>query len=94
MTKVEKNAERLAEVVALKKALEAEEKSLKAEIMSDMSKGGKKHLDTDHISITYIEATTKTTFDSKKFEQVHPKMYKDFLKTSSVSESLRVSLNA
>lgn len=86
--------ERLAEVTALKNRLDEEAKMLKTEIIKQMVKADEKKLESDHLAVTYVAPTTKTTFDSKGFEAVHPKMYKEFLKTSSVSESLRVTLKA
>jgi hypothetical protein len=93
MTKsLEKSMERLAEVTRLQNSLKAEADSLKAEIMKQMVKADEKKLDSEHLSVTYVAATQKSTFDSKKFQEEHPKMYKNFIKTSKVSESLRVAL--
>ena len=84
--------ERLAEITALKDALENESKELKAKILKQMVKSDEKKLESDKLTVTYVAPTTRTTFDSKQFGAEHPKMYKEFLKTSSVSESLRVTL--
>jgi len=92
--KLTTSMERLAEITKLQNALKAEADSLKAEILEQMVKTDEKKLDSEHLSVTYVAATQKSTFDSKKFQESHPRMYKDFLKTSKVSESLRVSLKA
>ena len=93
MTKsLEKSMERLAEVTRLQNSLKEEAEKLKGEIARQMVKTNTKKLATDNIAVTYIDGTEKYTFDSKKFKEVHPKMYKDFLKVSTVSESLRVAL--
>ena len=93
MTKsLRESMERLAEITALKDALENESKELKAKILKQMVKSDEKKLESDKLTVTYVAPTTRTTFDSKKFGAEHPKMYKEFLKTSSVSESLRVTL--
>ena len=93
MTKLEKKAERLAEIMALQNALKVEADGLKAELMAEMVKSNTKKFATEHISITFVDATEKVTFDSAKFKTEHPRMYKDFLKTSKVSEYIKTALN-
>ena len=95
MTKsLEKSLERLAEVTRLQNSLKEESEKLKGDIARQMVKSDEKKLESDHLTVTYIAPTTKTTFDSKEFKLQHPKMYKNFLKISTVSESLRVTLKA
>lgn len=93
MTKsLEKSMERLAEVTRLQNNLKEEAEKLKGEIARQMVKTNTKKLATDSIAVTYIDGTVRHSFDTKKFKEAHPKMYKDFLKISIVSESLRVAL--
>lgn len=94
MTKMEKNLERLAAINAAQAALKSEADLIKMEILAEMKKSGQKKLAADGISVTYIAATTKMSFDSSAFKVAHPKLFKEFQKVSPVSEYLKVSAKA
>lgn len=40
---------------------------------------------------TYVPETTKETFDAKKFKVDNPELYKQYVRVSNVSESLRTT---
>ena len=44
------------------------------------------------LSFTRVAATTRQTFDSKRFQQDDPKTYEEYLKTSEVKESLKINI--
>lgn len=45
------------------------------------------------VSISYTSAYTKDSIDSKKLKKERPDIYKDYLKTTNVSDSIKVSVD-
>lgn len=46
---------------------------------------------SDNMRLTYIEPSTKETFDSKKFKEENPESYKNYIKTTKVKSSIRIT---
>lgn len=74
------------------KALEEEEEKIKAEVIEDMKANAVKIHECDTIRVTYKSASTRSTFDSKRFAEEEPEIYKNYLKTSETKESLIIKL--
>lgn len=74
------------------KALEVEEEAIKAEVIADMQKNAVKTYEGEGIRITLKSAGTKTTFDSKKFAEAEPELYKEYLKVSETKASLIIKI--
>lgn len=72
--------------------LEAVENEFKQIFMEKMKENGIKSFDLGNIKITYIEPTTRKSFDTKKFEAEHKELYGQYLKESQVKESLRITI--
>ena len=51
-----------------------------------------KSWDTEQMKATYTPASESTTFDTKKFQEEHPELYKEYLKTSTRKESIRITI--
>ena len=50
-----------------------------------------KKWETENMRLTYIDPTTKETFDSKRFKEEHPESYKKYIKTTKVKSSIRIT---
>lgn len=74
------------------KTLEVEEEQVKAEVIAEMKENAVKTYESDTIRVTYKSASTRSTFDSKKFAEAEPEIYKNYLKTSETKESLTIKL--
>jgi predicted phage-related endonuclease len=83
---------KLKSVEAKYKKLEADRDALKAQLQEIMEKHDIKKFEDDQISITYIDATFREGFDSKKFKEDYPKVYPEYVKSSSVKASVRFKL--
>lgn len=46
---------------------------------------------SDNMRLTYIEPTTKETFDSKRFQDEHPESYREYIKTTKIKSSIRIT---
>ena len=66
---------KLAEFERQVKAIEAQQKELKKRILEEMEANGILSLDNEDLTITYIAATGRETFDSKSFRKDHPDLY-------------------
>ena len=74
------------------KALEEQEDQIKAEVIAEMKANAVKTYESDTIRVTYKNASTRSTFDSKRFAEAEPEIYKNYLKTSETKESLTIKL--
>ncbi|MDT2277883.1 hypothetical protein [Paenibacillus larvae] len=74
------------------KKLEFDRNALKVQLMELMERHDIKKFEDDHISVTYIDATSRESFDSKKFQQDYPKIYFEYVKSSPVKPSVRFKL--
>lgn len=75
------------------KSLEEQEEQIKAEVIAEMKANAIKTYESDTIKVTYKSASTRSTFDSKKFAEEEPEIYKNYLKTTETKESLTIKLN-
>ena len=74
------------------KALEEQEEQIKAEVIAEMKANAVKTYESDTIRVTYKSESVKNSFDSKKFAEAEPELYKNYLKTSKIKESLTIKL--
>lgn len=105
ITKFEKNMTAMAQ---LNKKIEAEvgyqlekletlkeqDKNMRQAILEAMEDNDIDKFDGNLITITRVKATTRTTFDSKKFAEERPKTYAKYLKTGNVKASIRLKIKA
>lgn len=77
------------EADSLKKAIDSK---LKEIIGENYEMTGVQSVETEDCKITYVPGGMKESFDSKKFAEDHPDLYQQYLKVSTVSPSLRVTL--
>ena len=75
------------------KDIEAEEASIKAALLKEMAARGLAKVETKHITILYIAPYTKKSFDTKKFKEEHSDLYDSYVKESTASACVKLSLN-
>lgn len=81
----------ILDLLAKKKEIEEQVKTFSERMKGEMEKAGVKKWETDNMRLTYIEPTTKETFDSKRFKDEHPESYREYIKTTNVKSSIRIT---
>lgn len=77
--------------ITLEKArLDAIESEMKEKLKQAMEQYGVKKFENDSISVTYVDATTRTSVDSAKLKK--DGLYDKYAKTSNVSASVRIKV--
>ena len=76
---IDNRMRKLQELEAAKKELENQISAIKEDIQTDMA--DMEIRETDHFIIRWSTVVTNR-FDSKRFKEKHPEMYKDYLKPS------------
>lgn len=89
-------AEKAVEYIRATEARMKKEKedydAFKRELLKAMEGNGITKIDTDTVTVSYIGATTRETFDSKAFKADMPELYGEYTKFSDVSPSIRVKV--
>lgn len=83
---------KIAEFESKVKEIKAKEDELKAEILKEMEEKGILKIDNDEMTISYIAATGRETFDSKKFRKDNPDMYDEYVSINPVKSSVRIKI--
>lgn len=81
----------ILDLLAKKKEIEEQVKTFSERMKGEMEKAGVKKWETDNMRLTYIDPTTKETFDSKRFKEENPESYKEYTKTTKVKSSIRIT---
>lgn len=81
----------ILDLLAKKKEIEEQVKTFSERMKGEMEKAGVKKWETDNMRLTYIDPTTKETFDSKRFKDEHPESYREYIKTTNVKSSIRIT---
>lgn len=74
------------------KEAETRVRQLKDGLLSLMRENNCKSFSNDSLSLTRVEERTQDKFDAKAFEQDHPDLYKQYLRQTTVKESLTIRL--
>lgn len=82
----------MVDLLKSKKALEEQEKTVRARLVDTMEIYGVKSFENELLKVTHVGATTKTTLDSKRLKAEQPEVYKEYSKTSPVAASVRIAL--
>ena len=85
-------AYQIAEFERQIKFLEEQEKKLKQAILEEMEAKGFIKVETDAIAITYVAATDREKFDSKKFREENPDLYDEYVSMTPVKPSIRIKV--
>lgn len=76
---------------AMEKLKQAEDK-LKKEILSEMEEKNILKIENETMTISYIGATGRETFNSKKFRSDNPDLYDEYVTISPVKSSIRIKV--
>lgn len=85
-------AKHIAEFEKMAKEIKAKEDELKKAILTEMESKGIIKLETDELTISYVAATDRETFDSKKLRADNPDLYDEYIRMSTVKQSIRIKL--
>lgn len=76
---------------AMKKLKQAEDK-LKTDILAEMEEKGILKIENETMTISYIGATGREMFNSKKFRADNPDLYDEYCKIIPVKPSIRIKI--
>lgn len=82
----------IAEFERQLKSIEEQKKLLKNAILAEMEEKGLIKIDTPELTITYFAPTDRERFDSKRFRELFPKTYDEFVTMSPIGASIRIKL--
>ena len=74
------------------KELEEAKKELNAKILEEMESKGIIKIDSDEVSISYIQPSDRESFDSKSFRADHPDIYDSYVRMTPVKASIRIKV--
>ena len=75
-----------------KKELEQTESELKKMLIEKMEETGVKSVDNDYFKITYIAPSTRETLDAAKLKKEMPEVASQYVKTTAIKASVRITL--
>lgn len=72
--------------------LKEQEKQLKAGILETMQANGVQKWEFENLRFSIRRGGTRTTFDSAKFKDEHPDLYKQYAKQTTVADTLLITI--
>ena len=85
-------AQKIVEFERMIKSIKEQEETLRMAVFSAMESNNVVKVETDDLTITYVAATDRETFNSKKFRKDHPDMYDEYVSMSPVKASIRIKV--
>lgn len=85
-------AGKIADFERVAKEVKKKEDELKKAILAEMESKGIIKLDTDDLTISYVESFTKEALDSKTLREELPDIYDNYVKITPVKSSIRIRL--
>ena len=83
---------KITELLQQKILIEKQEKSMREQLQIAMEEHEIKQFQNDDLKITYINATTRTSIDSKKLKEKMPDIAEQFSKTSNIKAFVKIEL--
>lgn len=74
------------------KALKEQQDTLKSGLLALMQEYGVKKWETDNIMLTRVLSSKREDFDKKQFQADNPELYKQYIKETTTSESIRIKV--
>lgn len=84
----------IASLTAHKKAIEEQEKQMKAALYEAMVKYGVKKFESDVLNLTMVEPTTTTTIDSAKLKKKYPNIAAECSKSSAKAGYVKITVKS
>ena len=72
--------------------LKALEEEMKSKLLKEMQIRNIKKIETDKITITYVDESTRETFDSKSFRADHRDLYDEYAKISPTKAYVKIGV--
>lgn len=85
---------KISEFEATIKRAKEKEEQLKDAILVEMEQKRIIKLDCDDLTITYVAASDRETFDSKNFRKSHPDLYDEYVRITTVKPSVRIKVKS
>lgn len=85
-------ADKLVEFERQAATLKKQEDELKQALLEEMERRQILKIENDNLAITYVAASNRESFDSKRFRADFPTVYDDYVRISKVSPSVRIKL--
>ena len=82
----------ISNIAKQKEQLDAEDKKMREELEAAMNTYGINSFENQYVKITHVDATTKTTVDSKKLKVELPEVYEKYSKISNVKGYVKISV--
>lgn len=74
------------------KRVEQKLKAFKSALIQEMEKNNIIKIESEEMSINYIPAFDRESFDSKAFRKAEPDLYDEYVKLTTVQPSVRIKL--
>lgn len=82
----------IASLTAHKKAIEEQEKTMKAALYDAMQKFGIKKFESDVLNLTFVEPTNSTSIDSTRLKKKYPDIAAECSKTTAKAGYVKITL--
>lgn len=82
----------IADISRKKAVLDAQDKEMRSQLETAMRAYGIDKFENDIVSLTYVNASVRSTVDSKKLLAKYPNAYNDCLKESPVKATVRIKV--
>lgn len=82
----------ITDIVTQKKELEEKEKIMREQLEKSMGDYGVKKFENEQLSVTYVEATTRASIDSKALKKDLPDIAAKYTKISPVKASIKITV--
>lgn len=84
--------EQLISLLQQQKEIESQVSDFKSRMLTLMEEQGVLKWEMEGLKVAYVAPTTKETFDSKSFRADNEELYNQYVKTSQVKSSIRITL--
>lgn len=84
--------EQLISLLQQQKEIESQVSDFKSRMLALMEEQGVLKWEMEGLKVAYVASTTKETFDSKSFRADNEELYNQYVKTSQVKSSIRITL--
>lgn len=82
----------ITDIVAQKKQLEEQEKTMREKLQTAMEQHGVKSFENELVKFTYIAATERKSIDSTRLKKEHPEIAEAYQKVSKVKATVKIEV--
>lgn len=85
-------AKKIKDLLSLKKDIDELEKQVKALFLQEMKDRKLDKISVDGVTITFVEGTSKETFDKKKFRAENEDLYNDYITFEKSADYVKIAV--